>query len=136
MVHVAAADRRTLKEMARTLLDDAGFVDVEENVRVAAGVTVSFRAVGPDGTARLFELGGAHTPARPGLSRLDAVWRTIAKAAIAHQAAPGTEFVVLTSGSVRGGPLASVVGGDGPISAVVDVAGTEAVERLVALCVE
>jgi site-specific DNA-methyltransferase (adenine-specific) len=136
MVPVAANDRRTLKEMARALLDAAGFVDVEENVRVAPGVTVSFRAVGPDGKARLFELGGAHTPARPGLSRLDAVWRTIAKAAIAHQTTPATEFVVLTSGSVRGGPLAAVVGDGGPIATIVDVTGPEALERLVAVCAE
>jgi site-specific DNA-methyltransferase (adenine-specific) len=136
MVPVAARDRRTLKEMARTLLDDAGFVDVEENVRVAPGVTVSFRAVGRDGMTRLFELGGAHTPARPGLSRIDAVWRTIAKAAIAQQTAPATEFVVLTSGSVRGGPLAAVVGDGGPIAAIVDVTGPEALERLVAVCDE
>ena len=107
MVPVAASDRRTLKEMARTLLDTAGFVDVEENVRIAPGVTVSFRAVGPDGVARLFELGDAHTPARLGLSRVDAVWRTIAKAAISHQTTPATEFVVLTSGSARGGPSRS-----------------------------
>jgi site-specific DNA-methyltransferase (adenine-specific) len=136
MVPVAANDRRTLKEMARALLDAAGFVDVEENVRVAPGVTVSFRAGGLDGKARLFELGGAHTPARPGLSRLDAVWRTIAKAAIAHQTTPATEFVVLTSGSVRGGPLAAVVGDGGPIAAIVDVTGPEALERLVAVCAE
>jgi DNA modification methylase len=136
MVPVAATERRTLKEMARTLLDAAGFADVEENVRVAPGVTVSFRAVGPDGVARLFELGGVHTPARPGLSRLDAVWRTIAKAAIAQQATPATDFVVLTSGSVRGGPLAAVVGDGGPIATVVDVTGPEALERLVAVCAE
>ena len=136
MVPVVANDRRTLKEMARTLLDAAGFVEVEENVRLAPGVTVSFRAVGPDGAARLFELGGTHTPARPGLSRVDAVWRTIAKAAIAHQTTPATDFVVLTSGSVRGGPLAAVVGDEGPIATVVDVTGPEALERLVALCAE
>ncbi len=136
MVPVAATDRRTLKEMARTLLDQAGFVDVEENVRVAPGVSVSFRAVGSDGVARLFELGGTHTPARPGLSRLDAVWRTIAKAAIVRQTTPATEFVVLTSGSVRGGPLAAVVGDGGPIATVVDVTGPEALERLVAVCAE
>jgi site-specific DNA-methyltransferase (adenine-specific) len=136
MVPVAAHDRRTLKEMARALLDAAGFVDVEENVRVAQGVTVSFRAIGPDGMARMFELGGAHTPARPGLSRLDAVWRTIAKAAIVRQTAPDTAFVVLTSGSVRGGPLAAVVGDGAPIATIVDVTGPEALERLVAVCAE
>ena len=92
-----------------------------ETVRVAPGVTVSFRATGTDGVVRLFELAGVHTPARAGLSRIDAVWRTIAKAAIAHESMPGVEFVVLTSGTVRGGPLASVVGEDRPIRDVIDL---------------
>jgi DNA modification methylase len=121
MARAAAPDRRTLKEMARTWLDDSGYRDIEEAVRVAPGVTVSFRATAPTGEVRLFELGGVHTPARPGLSRIDAVWRTIAKAAIVSEALPGTEFVVLTSGTVRGGPLATVVGEDRPIAAVVDL---------------
>ncbi|HSP27523.1 MAG TPA: hypothetical protein VLN74_03155, partial [Ilumatobacteraceae bacterium] len=80
------------------------------------------------------ELGGVHTPARGGLSRLDAVWRTIAKAAIARESAPDVEYVVLTSGSVRGGPLATVVGNGGPIAAVIDVTRPEALERLVGFC--
>ncbi len=130
MAPVAARDRRTLKEMSRTLLDEAGFVDIEENARVAPGVTVSFRALGPDGVTRLFELGGVHTPARAGLARIDAVWRTIAKAAIAHQIAPDVEFIVLTSGTVRGGPIASVLGPGRPIVRVVDVTATDAPARL------
>jgi site-specific DNA-methyltransferase (adenine-specific) len=133
MVPGASTERRTLKEMARALLDQAGCTDVEEAVRVAPGVTVSFRATGVDGVARWFELGGVHTPARPGLARIDAVWRTIAKAAVAHATAPDVEFVVLTSGSVRGGPLAAVVGPDRPIAAVVDLTGDDPVSALVAL---
>jgi site-specific DNA-methyltransferase (adenine-specific) len=127
-----AGDRRTLKEIARTLLDEAGFSDVEEGVRIAPGVTVSFRAVGPDGVARLFELGGTHTPARTGLARIEVVWRTIAKASIAHEVAPDTEFVVLTSGTVRGGPMAAVTGAGRPIAQVVDVTAADALDRLVA----
>ncbi len=130
MVPEAPRDRRTLKEMARTLLDAAGYTDVDENARVAPGVTVSFRATGPSGTVRLFELGGTHTPARPGLSRIDAVWRVIAKAAVVAEAMPEAEFVVLTSGTVRGGPLAAVVGEGRPISAVVDVTRDDAVAGL------
>ena len=130
MVPAAPRDRRTLKEMARTLLDAAGYRDVDENVRIAPGVTVSFRATSPQGVVKLFELGGTHTPARPGLSRIDAVWRVIAKAAVAAEAMPGTEFVVLTSATVRGGPLAAVVGAGRPISAVVDVTGSDAVAGL------
>jgi hypothetical protein len=49
---------------------------------------------------------------------------------------PEIEFVVLTSGSVRGGPLATVVGAGGPIATIVDVTRPEALERLVAICDE
>jgi hypothetical protein len=94
------------------------------------GVTVSFRAVGADGIVRLFELGGTHTPARSGLARIDVVWRTIAKASIAHQVAPGVEFVVLSSGTVRGGPIASVSGSGRPIAQVIDVTAPDALDRL------
>jgi site-specific DNA-methyltransferase (adenine-specific) len=130
MVPEPPRDRRTLKEMARALVDEAGFVEVEENVRIAPGVSVSLRAVGPDGTVRLIEVAGSHTPARPGLSRIDAVWRTIAKAAVVRESDPGAQLVVLTSGTVRGGPLASVVGAGKPIAAVIDVTRSDAVQRL------
>ena len=126
MVPEAPRDRRTLKEMARTLLDGAGYTDVEEAVRIAPGVTVSFRATSPDGVVRLFELGGTHTPARPGLSRIDALWRVVAKAAVAQQVAADLDFVVLTAGTVRGGPLATVVGEGRPIAAVVDMTRVDA----------
>jgi site-specific DNA-methyltransferase (adenine-specific) len=93
-------------------------------------VTVAFRATGRDGVERLYELAGVNTPARPGLSRIDAVWRTIAKAAIAREVDPSTPFVVLTSGTVRGGPMAAVVGEGRPVAQVVDVTGDDVIERL------
>ena len=133
MVPGVAGDRRTLKDMARAVLDEAGYHDIEEGARIAPGVTVSFRATAPDGAVRLFELGGVHTPARPGLARIDNVWRTIAKAAVAHEVAPASDFIVLTSGSVRGGPLAAVVGADRPITAVVDLAAADATVRLLSI---
>jgi DNA modification methylase len=126
MVPEPPRDRRTLKEMARSLLDESGYTDVEEAVRIAPGVTVSFRATSPTGEVRLFELGGTHTPARPGLGRIDALWRTIAKATVARETLPDVDFVVLTSGTVRGGPLATVVGEGRPIAAVVDLARPDA----------
>jgi DNA modification methylase len=123
-------DRRTLKDAARTLLAEAGYVDVAEVVKVSPGVSLSFAAVGPDGTRRLFELGGVHTPARPGLARVEAVWKTIAKATIARQIDPTTDVIVLTSGVVRGGPLAVAAGDAGPIRALVDVVGRDALANL------
>ena len=130
MVPAPPCDERTLKEIARTLLDESGCIDVVENARVAPGVSVGFRATGPDGVERLYELAGVNTPARPGLSRIDAVWRTIAKASVAHETEPSTPFVVLTSGTVRGGPMAAVGGVGRPIAQVIDVTGDDVLERL------
>ena len=127
---VAPLDGRTLKEMARRLLDEAGYTDVDEVVKVSPGVTLSFAATGPDQRRRLFELGGVHTPARPGLARIEAVWKTIAKASIAHQLDPATEIVVLTSGAVRGGPLAVASADGGPIRAIINAAAPDAVDAL------
>ena len=127
---VAPLDGRTLKEMARRLLDEAGYTDVDEVVKVSPGVTLSFAATGPDQRRRLFELGGVHTPARPGLARIEAVWKTIAKASIAHQRDPATEIVVLTSGTVRGGPLAVASADGGPIRAIINAAAPDAVDAL------
>jgi len=123
-------DQRTLKEIARTLLDEAGCTDIVESARVAPGVTVGFRATGPDGIERLYELAGVSTPARPGLTRIDAVWRTIAKASVAHEIEPATPFIVLTTGTVRGGPMAAVVGDGRPVTQVIDVTGDDALEHL------
>jgi DNA modification methylase len=128
-----AADRRTLKEMARAALVDAGYTAVVDDVRIAPGVTVSARATGPDGVDRLFEFAGVNTPARPGLTRIETVWRTIAKAAVVDRVLPGTDLVVLTCGAVRGGPLAAVTGHDAPIRSVVDLTRPDAVERLARL---
>jgi DNA modification methylase len=126
-------DRRTLKEMARTLLDEAGYTDVNEPARVSPGVTVNFRATSPEGVVRIFELGGVNTPARPGLSRVENVWKAIAKAAICREVEPDTDVIILTVGTIRGGPLAAVSGDNGPITAVIDASQPDAVDRIRAL---
>jgi site-specific DNA-methyltransferase (adenine-specific) len=126
-------ERRTVKELARELLSEAGYTDVTESVRVSPGVALSLRAVAPDRVARYFELGGVNTPSRPGLSRIDAVWRVIAKASVVGEVDPGAEIVVLTVGTVRGGPLAAVTGPGRPITAIIDLTREDAVDRLAAL---
>lgn len=126
----APIERRTLKDVAKSVLATAGYTAVDEGVRVAPGVSVSFAAVSPDGRRRLFELGGVHTPARPGLTRIDVAWRTIAKASLARQADQSTDVIVLTSGAARGGPLAFAVTDTGPIRAIIDVMAPDAADVL------
>lgn len=127
-------DRRTVKEMARTLLADCGFETLDDNVRVAPGVTVSVRGTRTDGTSQVFEFGGVNTPSRPGMNRIDTVWKTIAKAAILQQSTiddiAGQSLIVLTAGTVRGGPLAAVTGAGRPIAAVIDMTLLDAAELL------
>lgn len=122
-------DRRTLKEMARDLLGECGLTHIDDNPRIAPGVTVSVRASSDEGVSHLFEFGGVHTPARPGLSRIDAVWRVVAKAAILRETSD-EPLIVLTSGTVRGGPLTAVTGPGRPIAAVIDMTRPDAAERL------
>ena len=123
-------DRRTVKEMARDLLADCGFDHLDDNARIAPGVTVSVRATRPDGTSQLFEFGGVHTPSRPGLSRIEAVWKTIAKASILAESGSGERLIVLGSGPVRGGPLTTVTGPGRPVEAVVDMTADDAADRV------
>jgi DNA modification methylase len=127
-----APERRTIKELARTLLTDGGgYSEFEENVRIAPGVTVSLRATRADGVSQLFEFGGVNTPARPGMSRIESVWKTIAKASILRETVGVDEsLIVLTAGTVRGGPLATVTGPGRPIAAIIDMTLPDAVERL------
>ena len=125
-------DLRTLKEMARTLLSTSELDEIEENVRIAPGVTVSARGRTSDGRPQHFEFAGVHTPARPGTARLESVWKCIAKASLLREADPGSGLIVLTSGTVRGGPLSSVTGQGRPISAIIDVTQHDAGERLAA----
>jgi DNA modification methylase len=126
-------ERRTLKDVGRQLLEAAGYTDLTENVKVSPGVVVSFAATSPSGRRRLFEVGGVHTPARSGLSRIDVTWKTIAKASIARQVDPDVELVVLTSGAVRGGPLSVASGEGGSIHAVIDVVAPGALDAVQAL---
>ncbi len=126
-------DRRTMKELARSALEAAGWEVTAEGPRIAPGVTVSVRA-SRDGVERLFEFGGVNTPARSGMSRIEQVWKAIAKASILRENAPDEPgLVVLTVGSVRGGPLATVTGADKPVAAVIDLVADDVLERLHAL---
>ena len=127
---VELPDPRTVKEMARSLLAEGGFETLDDNARIAPGVTVSVRGTRSDGTTQLFEFGGVHTPARPGLSRIETVWKTVAKASILRESDGDQSLIVLTSGTVRGGPLSTVTGEDKPIAAVIDMTLDDAVERL------
>lgn len=121
----AALGGLAFTDVAASVLEAAGITELKRSVKVAEGADVTFAGVTAGGTRLFADVAGGFTVARTGLRRSDAVWRVIAKAAIAHAAAPDAVFVVLTPSLPPPGPLASalrnVTGPGAPISTVVQV---------------
>lgn len=87
-------------QLGLTALVDAGFTVVDENYRVPkAGLIVSCRATDAQGNEWIFDVAGPFTSHRPGLQKMDAVWRALGKAsATKGRLGAGTRFVVLAPG--------------------------------------
>ncbi|HUR78361.1 MAG TPA: site-specific DNA-methyltransferase [Acidimicrobiales bacterium] len=82
--------------LAHKGLADAGFTITKENYRVPrAGVVVDFRAVDGRGRDWLFYVAGPFTSHRPGLQKMDAVWRALGVASAARGRLGDVRFVVL-----------------------------------------
>jgi DNA modification methylase len=111
----------TAVDRAAAWLRDRGYTDLVANPKVGAGVTVSFSATDPTGRPWLVEVAGADTALRPGLTRSETMWRTIAKAAVIRALGGEASLLVLTDAFPTGpnaAPLDPVVGPGRPIEAI------------------
>ena len=146
LVALLATDGRTTdpirggwasKEMARWLLTEAGFTDLDDKATVVPGVVPTLRAIDSSGRTWWFDVVGGRTSNRPGAQRMDLLWRSISKAAVVRQVDPSAGFVVLTveqpMPSSGGRALAAVTGPGKPVTAVVDMMSDLAVSTLVGL---
>lgn len=91
------ADGRKATDVARRLLELAGFSDIDDK-RTAVrdrGVEFDLRATGSDGSRWLVAVAGAFTPSPSGLRRSDVLWRTIGQATVV--ADTDERVVVLTT---------------------------------------
>ncbi len=127
------------RDLARDLLNDAGCTDVRDDVSVVPGVQPTFRAVAANGTVWWFEVAGGRTGSRPGLQRMELVWRAIARAAVVQAHDPTQRFAVLHCGlpsSASGGrALDEVVGPGRPVAGLVDLTADDAAAVLTDLLV-
>jgi len=125
------------KEIARWLLAEAGFREIDDQVMVVPAVAPTLRAVDAGGRTWWFEVVGGRTSNRPGAQRLDLLWRAISKAAIVREADPSSGFVILSvdepTAASGGRALAAVTGPGKPVDAVVDMLSASAVTALAAL---
>jgi len=123
------------KDVARALLADAGFAEVDDRVRVRSGVTADLRGIDRSGRPWLFLVCGAFTSVRSGLDRGDVLWRALGRAAVIHEAEPKVPLVLLAAGvPSRSGAFTAAVhslcGPEKPVTAVVDLLGRDPLGRL------
>ncbi len=122
------------KDVAKSLLADAGYTDISDEAKVLAGVQPTLSALDAKGRRWWFEVVGGRTSNRPGAQRIELLWRAIAKGAIVHEADPSARFGVLTAGlpaSASGGTaLRAVTGPKKPVAVVIDVMSADAVAAL------
>jgi site-specific DNA-methyltransferase (adenine-specific) len=145
-VEVLADDGRTTdpfrggwasKDVARWLLTEAGFTQVDDDATVLPGVVPTLRAVAGTGKVWWFEVVGGRTSNRPGAQRIELLWRAISKAAIVREVDPSAGFAVLTvdepTAASGGRALAAVTGPGRAVAAVIDMLSDRAVSALAEL---
>jgi len=124
----AARDGLAARELARTMLESAGFLQIESGVKLH-GIEVSFAVRDTDGRRLVVDCVGAFASSRPGLRRNDVLWRSLGKASAlsslvdAEGADGGVDLVLLSTdlpgrNSTGGRALAAVVAD--PDTALVD----------------
>lgn len=121
--------------VAEALLHDIGYGNIQLDVTVEPGVEVSFRAQNPSGKTILVELAGSFSLTRDGLSKVEAMWRTIAKASMITQH-DSTQIVIAFTTDVprkqskQFDSLASVCGPSRPLTGVIDITSHTAAQQL------
>jgi len=133
----AVREGRGAKEIAWSMIQAAGFRDIEKDRRQPGGVQVSFTARDSIGTLWFFDVVGGFTSHRAGMKRTDALWKALGKATVLHEVG-SPPLVLLTMGGPDRGPgaeaLSRVVGPTKPIHALIDIVEPSGLERLRALC--
>ena len=80
--HRAWREGQRAKEIARAVLKDCRFSDIEGDRRFRNGVEVNFVAKDRLGRKWFFDVSGAFTSNRAGLRRTDTLWKALGKAAV------------------------------------------------------
>ncbi|MEZ5142268.1 MAG: site-specific DNA-methyltransferase [Acidimicrobiales bacterium] len=138
LVARAVDEGLALKEIARAVLEGAGFVAVSDRSRAVAGADVTFTASDRGGRPWRFDVSGALTKGsdRPGLRRTDALWRALGKAAVLRAAdAEVVPLVLLTSDlparGTAGATALQTARDDGLVFDAVEVLRRDGLGRLV-----
>jgi DNA modification methylase len=134
----AVREGRMAKELARDILEDAGFQEIAVNRRMAAGVEVNFVAKDRLGNNWFFDVSGAFSRgnARAGLRRTDTLWKALGKAAVLRDSQlEAYRLVLLTTdlpptNSAGGAALRAACGADKVVFDAVAMLSADGLRRL------
>jgi site-specific DNA-methyltransferase (adenine-specific) len=134
----AVREGRAAKEIAGSLIEAAGFADIQKDQRQPGGVEVNFSARDRSGKVWFFDVTGSFTSHRAGLKRTDTLWKALGKAAVLREVT-NTPLVLLTTdaptrGSAGAEALKQVTGSKKPIHTVIEMLKQSGIEQLQALC--
>jgi site-specific DNA-methyltransferase (adenine-specific) len=130
----ATQEGKKAQDIAIDLLECCGFALLQKDAKVPrAGVQYNFKVEDAEGAEWWIDVSGAFTTVRPGLLRIDTVWKTLGRASVLKAHDSDARIVVLTSHLPRPGSEGDkALRAVGPYTVfdVVPMFDEEAVERL------
>jgi site-specific DNA-methyltransferase (adenine-specific) len=133
----AVREGRAAKEIARAVIELAGFTDIKNNQRQPGGIEVNFTARDSKGKLWFFNITGSFTSHRAGLKRTDTLWKALGKAMVLREVGNTPLILLTTDAPVKGAgaeALKQVVGQKKQIYAVIEMLKPAGIESLRALC--
>ena len=126
---------KAAKEVAKHLLTECGFRDLEEDQKLPGGLELNFRAVDAHDGVWYFDVSGAFSSTRPGLKRTDTLWKALGKALVLSSVQPNVPLVLITTdlparASAGDAALQQVTGPGQAIADVVEMSDAKALARL------
>jgi hypothetical protein len=125
------------KEIAREVIEAAGFTEIKKDQRQPGGVEVNFTARDSKGRLWLFDVTGSFTTHRSGLKRTDTLWKTLGKAAVLREVGSNPLILLTTgapvSGSAGAEALKQLTGPKKPVHKVIEMLTREGLRDLRAL---
>jgi site-specific DNA-methyltransferase (adenine-specific) len=91
----AVREGESAKEIARAVMKDCGFKQIEDDASFPGGVEVHFVAKDDQGQEWLFDVSGAFASTRAGLRRTDTVWKALGKASVLQASGPSDYRLIL-----------------------------------------
>ena len=133
----AVREGRPAKEIARGVIEAAGFTDIQKDQRHPGGVEVNFTGRDRKGNLWFFDVTGGFTSHRAGLRRSDALWKALGKAAVLREVSDAPLVLLTTDLPSRGSgaeAMKQVTGVGKLVHALIEILEQRGLEDLQALC--